>query len=72
MVEGGGKLAASVLAEGLVDELALFRGPAIIGGDGIPAIAGLGIDRVADAPRFKLTDSRRLGVDTFEAYAILD
>jgi diaminohydroxyphosphoribosylaminopyrimidine deaminase/5-amino-6-(5-phosphoribosylamino)uracil reductase len=72
MVEGGGKLAASFLAEGLVDELALFRGPSIIGGDGIPAIAGLGLDRVADAPRFKLTDSRRLGVDTFEAYSRLD
>jgi len=71
MVEGGGKLAASFLAEGLVDELALFRGPSIIGGDGIPAIAGLGLDRVADAPRFTLTDSRRLGVDTFEAYSRL-
>jgi diaminohydroxyphosphoribosylaminopyrimidine deaminase/5-amino-6-(5-phosphoribosylamino)uracil reductase len=68
MVEGGGKLAASFLAENLVDEIALFRGPSIIGGDGIPAIAGLGLHRVADAPRFRLTDSRKLGVDTFEAY----
>jgi diaminohydroxyphosphoribosylaminopyrimidine deaminase/5-amino-6-(5-phosphoribosylamino)uracil reductase len=72
MVEGGGKVAASFLAEGLVDELALFRGPSIIGGDGIPAIAGLGIDKVADAPRFKLVDSRPLGVDTFEAYSRAD
>ncbi len=69
MVEGGGKLAASFLAESLVDEIALFRGPSIIGGDGIPSIAGLGLERVADAPRFSLTDSRRLGVDTFEAYS---
>jgi len=69
MVEGGGKLAASFLAEGMVDEIALFRGASIIGGDGIPAIAGLGLDRVADAPRFRLTDSRRLGIDTFEAYS---
>jgi diaminohydroxyphosphoribosylaminopyrimidine deaminase/5-amino-6-(5-phosphoribosylamino)uracil reductase len=68
MVEGGGKLAASFLTEGLVDALALFRGPSIIGGDGIPAIAGLGLDRVADAPRFRLTDSRTLGVDMFESY----
>ena len=72
MVEGGGKLAASFLNEGLVDEIALFRGPSIIGGDGIPAISGLGLDRVADAPRFHLTDSRKLGVDTFEAYSRLD
>ena len=70
MVEGGGKLAASFLAEGLVDEIALFRGSSIIGGDGIPAIAGLGLDRVADAPRFHLTDSRKLGVDMFEAYSL--
>jgi diaminohydroxyphosphoribosylaminopyrimidine deaminase/5-amino-6-(5-phosphoribosylamino)uracil reductase len=72
MVEGGGKLAASFLAEELADEVALFRGPSIIGGDGIPAVAGLGLDRVADAPRFRLTDSRRLGVDMFEAYSRAD
>ncbi|MDB5394519.1 MAG: riboflavin biosynthesis protein RibD [Rhodospirillales bacterium] len=69
MVEGGGKLAASFLAEGLVDALALFRGPSIIGGDGIPGVAGLGLDRVADAPQFRLTDSRNLGVDVFESYS---
>jgi diaminohydroxyphosphoribosylaminopyrimidine deaminase/5-amino-6-(5-phosphoribosylamino)uracil reductase len=68
MVEGGGKLAASFLSEGLVDALALFRGPSIIGGDGIPAIAGLGLERVADAAQFRLTDSRCLGVDMFESY----
>ncbi len=68
MVEGGGKLAASFLGEGLVDVLALFRGPSIIGGDGIPAIAGLGLERIADAPDFRLTDSRALGVDRFETY----
>lgn len=68
MVEGGGKLAASFLAEGLVDHLALFRGPSIIGGDGIPAIAGLGLERVGDAPQFRLTDSRKLGGDTVETF----
>lgn len=69
MVEGGGKLAASFLSEGMVDALTLFRGPSIIGGDGIPAIAGLGVERVADAPQFRLIDSRKLGVDTFESYS---
>lgn len=68
MVEGGGKLAASFLTEGLVDVVALFRGPSIIGGDGIPAVAALGLERVADAPQFRLTDSRRLGPDMFESY----
>jgi diaminohydroxyphosphoribosylaminopyrimidine deaminase/5-amino-6-(5-phosphoribosylamino)uracil reductase len=68
MVEGGGKLAASFLAEGLVDSLALFRGPSLIGGDGIPAVAGLGLERVADAPLFRLVESRSVGPDRIEFY----
>jgi diaminohydroxyphosphoribosylaminopyrimidine deaminase/5-amino-6-(5-phosphoribosylamino)uracil reductase len=68
MVEGGGKLAASFLAEGLVDRLALFRGPSIIGGEGIAAIGALGLQRVADAPEFELTDLRKIGPDTLESY----
>ncbi len=70
MVEGGGKLAASFLAEGLVDRVALFRGPSIIGGDGIAAIGPLGLDRVADAPGFRLADQRKIGQDTVESYRL--
>jgi diaminohydroxyphosphoribosylaminopyrimidine deaminase/5-amino-6-(5-phosphoribosylamino)uracil reductase len=68
MVEGGGKLAASFLAERLVDRLALFRGPSVIGGDGIAAIGPLGLQRVADAPGFELADFRKIGQDTVENY----
>jgi len=70
VVEGGGKLAAAFLAEGLVDSLTLFRGRQIIGGDGIPGVAALGLDRVAGAPRFKLRDSRGAGLDAVELYGI--
>jgi diaminohydroxyphosphoribosylaminopyrimidine deaminase/5-amino-6-(5-phosphoribosylamino)uracil reductase len=69
LVEGGGKLAAAFVAEGLVDRLVMFRGPVVIGGDGIPAIAGLGLDRIADAPGFRLVDARPAGSDRFEMYA---
>ncbi len=69
LVEGGGKLAASFLAEDCVDSLVVFRGPAIMGGDGIPAIAALGIDRIADALRFRPVDSRPIGTDRAETYA---
>jgi diaminohydroxyphosphoribosylaminopyrimidine deaminase/5-amino-6-(5-phosphoribosylamino)uracil reductase len=68
LVEGGGKLASAFLLEDRVDRVVLFRGPSIIGGDGIAAIAGLGFERVDDAPRFALLDHRRLGADLMETY----
>jgi diaminohydroxyphosphoribosylaminopyrimidine deaminase/5-amino-6-(5-phosphoribosylamino)uracil reductase len=68
LVEGGGKLAASFLSEGLVDDLVVFRAGLVIGGDGVPGIAGLGLDRIADAARFRLVDSRRCGGDRMDVY----
>lgn len=70
LVEGGGRIAASFLAEGLVDELIIFRGPQIIGGDGIPAIAGLGLEKVADAHPCYRVDSRVIGADMVETYRV--
>ncbi len=69
LVEGGGKLAAAFLLEDQVDTLALYRGPSIIGGDGVAAVAGLGLERVADAAKFRLIDRRQMGVDMAELYA---
>ncbi|CAB4242871.1 Diaminohydroxyphosphoribosylaminopyrimidine deaminase / 5-amino-6-(5-phosphoribosylamino)uracil reductase [Methylacidimicrobium sp. AP8] len=61
LVEGGGKLAGSLLAEQLVDEVALFLCPLILG-EGPLAV---------DAParflgaQFRLRECRRLGEDLF-------
>jgi len=54
LCEGGGRLAAALLAAGLVDELVLFTGAKIIGGDGVAAVGGFGLDRLAEAPGFRL------------------
>jgi diaminohydroxyphosphoribosylaminopyrimidine deaminase/5-amino-6-(5-phosphoribosylamino)uracil reductase len=70
LVEGGGRLAASFIAENLVDALAIFRGAQILGGDAIPAVAALGLEKVADAPGFRLVDSRPVGADRFEMYLV--
>jgi diaminohydroxyphosphoribosylaminopyrimidine deaminase/5-amino-6-(5-phosphoribosylamino)uracil reductase len=66
LVEGGGRIAASLLAEGLVDRLVLFRAGCVLGGDGVPAIAGLGIGTVAEAPVFRRSGLRPLGPDAVE------
>lgn len=61
--EGGGALAASLLAEDLVDELVSFTAGLAIGAEGVPAIGALGLGRLAEAPRFALTEVRNLGGD---------
>ena len=66
MVEGGGHLAAAFLRAGLVDRLAWFRAPIVVGGDGIPALASFGIDRVDEAPQFRQSSRMRLGRDVLE------
>lgn len=61
--EGGGQLAASLMAAGLVDELVLFHGPKVIGGDGMAALGTLGVTSLGDAPRFEMIEHRALDGD---------
>lgn len=61
--EGGGMLAASLLGAGLVDDLVVMTAGCAIGAEGTPALAAMGIGRLADAPRFALQDLARLGDD---------
>lgn len=51
LCEGGGELAASLLAAGQVDELNLFLAPKILGGDARPWMGALGLSRMRQALR---------------------
>ena len=67
-VEGGAEAAASFLKEDLVDEIHLYRAPIVIG-EGQSALGDLGLDNLADAHgRWKLSETRQLGSDTFTSY----
>ncbi|MGH6860655.1 MAG: bifunctional diaminohydroxyphosphoribosylaminopyrimidine deaminase/5-amino-6-(5-phosphoribosylamino)uracil reductase RibD [Phyllobacterium sp.] len=65
MVEGGAAVAASLLQEGLVDRLALFEGPAAIGGKGGVAVPDL---HSHIAGEFKLSYTCRFGDDRYGEY----
>jgi len=68
LVEGGARLNAGLLRAGLADRLVWFRNSRLIGGDGLPAAAGFGIDQLADAPAFRRMSVEELGDDTMETY----
>jgi diaminohydroxyphosphoribosylaminopyrimidine deaminase/5-amino-6-(5-phosphoribosylamino)uracil reductase len=63
LVEGGGQLAAALLRARLVDRMHFFVAPVIIGGDGRPVLAGLGVTRLANAFRPPRISWHRLGPD---------
>jgi diaminohydroxyphosphoribosylaminopyrimidine deaminase/5-amino-6-(5-phosphoribosylamino)uracil reductase len=65
LVEGGASLAASLLREGLVDELHWFLAPRLIGGDGVEALGQLGVSRLADAGILELERVGRMGPDLY-------
>ncbi|MEO5337923.1 MAG: bifunctional diaminohydroxyphosphoribosylaminopyrimidine deaminase/5-amino-6-(5-phosphoribosylamino)uracil reductase RibD [Magnetospirillum sp. WYHS-4] len=69
LIEGGAHLAAGALRAGLVDRLAWFHAPLLIGGDGIPAVAAFGVDRLSQAPAFIRSGLRVLGADVLETGA---
>ena len=68
LAEGGGTLAAGLLRAGLVDRLAWFHAPAIIGGDGWPAAQAFGVTILAGMPRFTPVHSERWGDDMLTTY----
>lgn len=66
LVEGGGGLAASLMAADLVDRIAWFRAPTVIGGDGRPALGPLGLAALGAAPRFRRVSLEAVGDDVLE------
>ncbi|UWP93772.1 bifunctional diaminohydroxyphosphoribosylaminopyrimidine deaminase/5-amino-6-(5-phosphoribosylamino)uracil reductase RibD [Aliiroseovarius crassostreae] len=67
--EGGGALAASLLRADLVDELIGMTAGVALGAEGRPALAGMGITHLADAPRFTLIETRALGGDVLHRWS---
>jgi len=68
LCEGGGTLAAGLLRENLVDRLAWFHAPGIIGGDGWPAARAFGVAKLVDMPRFLPMSHERWGNDMLTTY----
>ena len=63
MIEGGGQVAAAALEEGVVDKVLFFYGPKLLGGEGMPMVGSLGVDRVAASLKLHTIELRQLRDD---------
>jgi diaminohydroxyphosphoribosylaminopyrimidine deaminase/5-amino-6-(5-phosphoribosylamino)uracil reductase len=68
MVEGGAVLSAALLRAGLVERIAWFRAPSLIGGDGNPVFGDLGVEKIADMPAFVPLARETIGDETLDIY----
>ncbi|WP_294622821.1 bifunctional diaminohydroxyphosphoribosylaminopyrimidine deaminase/5-amino-6-(5-phosphoribosylamino)uracil reductase RibD [uncultured Roseovarius sp.] len=67
--EGGGALAASLLAGNFVDELVGFTAGLAIGAEGLPGIGALGLERLDEARRFELIETCDIDGDVMHRWA---
>lgn len=63
LLEGGPALAGAFVDERRVDLVVAYIAPALIGGDGTPALAGAGAPSIDKAWRMHVDDVRRVGPD---------
>ncbi len=70
LVESGGRLAASLLQEGLVDELCCYQSDLLLGADARPALGSL-VGQELSLPRgMVLKERRQLGQDQLTRYVV--
>ncbi|HEY4306508.1 MAG TPA: bifunctional diaminohydroxyphosphoribosylaminopyrimidine deaminase/5-amino-6-(5-phosphoribosylamino)uracil reductase RibD [Gemmatimonadaceae bacterium] len=71
-VEGGAQLAGSLLREGLVDRLIIFRTPVELGANALKAFASApdGFEAALSDARHRVVEQRRFGDDTMTVYAL--
>lgn len=63
MVEGGGQILSTLLKQGFIDELHWIHAPTVMGGDGLPAVADLGLNTLDEMAGFSVLKRQPLGTD---------
>jgi diaminohydroxyphosphoribosylaminopyrimidine deaminase/5-amino-6-(5-phosphoribosylamino)uracil reductase len=71
LIEGGATVAAAAIGAHVVDRVLIFFAPKLIGGDGRPMLAPLGIRRLADAPQLRRLQVKQFAADVLVATEIV-
>lgn len=68
MIEAGASINTAALRLNLVDRLAWFRAPLVIGNDGLPAFLDMDMKSLATSRRFSKVEHKVFGADTLEMF----
>jgi len=68
LVEGGARVASSLVAAGFVDEVWLLRGAEPVGAGGVAALGALPLTSITQSPNFRVRASQSLQKDTLTIY----
>ncbi|HET7718005.1 MAG TPA: bifunctional diaminohydroxyphosphoribosylaminopyrimidine deaminase/5-amino-6-(5-phosphoribosylamino)uracil reductase RibD [Bauldia sp.] len=68
LVEGGSRVASSLVAADLVDEAVLFRAEVVVGPDGVRALDGYALSAIERSPRYRQIDAAIVGDDQMRRY----
>ena len=68
LVEAGPRLSTALLGDDLVDQLAWYRGPTVMGGDGHAVFSSLNVEKLAEMKSFAPSATIPLGADNLTIY----
>jgi diaminohydroxyphosphoribosylaminopyrimidine deaminase/5-amino-6-(5-phosphoribosylamino)uracil reductase len=68
LVEGGSRVASSLVSLDVVDEVVLFRAPVVVGADGVRALDGYALSAIERSPRYRQIDAAIVGDDQMRRY----
>lgn len=63
LVEGGGRVAGNLIREGYADRLIFFYSPMLLGAEGVPGIGQLGLEKLSDSFKYRITGFHAVGKD---------
>ncbi|MBN9021328.1 MAG: bifunctional diaminohydroxyphosphoribosylaminopyrimidine deaminase/5-amino-6-(5-phosphoribosylamino)uracil reductase RibD [Rhizobiales bacterium] len=68
LVEGGSRIASTLVGAELVDEVILFRAPVVVGADGVRALDGYALSAIERSPRYRQIEAAAVGDDQMRRY----
>jgi diaminohydroxyphosphoribosylaminopyrimidine deaminase/5-amino-6-(5-phosphoribosylamino)uracil reductase len=68
LVEGGSRIASTLVGADLVDEVILFRAPVVVGADGVRALDGHALSALERSPRYRQIEAAVIGDDQMRRY----